>query len=80
MNALSKAEKEQKLRKLAEREGFNNIEDMLEAAVADSVCPGICTVLSCEYTTEVEPDQRSGWGECGHGNSIMSALVLAGII
>jgi hypothetical protein len=34
----------------------------------------------CDYTTEVEPDQREGWcEECGTG-TVRSGIVLAGII
>jgi hypothetical protein len=61
--ALSKAECEAKLQKLAELEGFETVDQMFDAAVSDSVCPGICVNPSCDYTTEVEPDQRKGYCE-----------------
>lgn len=69
-----------KLKKLTQTEGFGSIDEMLEAAVLDSVSPGICTRTGCDYTTEVEPDQCQGWCElCGRG-TVASALILAGII
>jgi hypothetical protein len=34
----------------------------------------------CEYTTEMEPDQREDYGEACGGNTLVSALVLADII
>jgi formamidopyrimidine-DNA glycosylase len=52
---------------------------MLEDAVYDSVCPGICT--KCEGTfEEVEPDTTTYWCEHCQENSVVSCLVLAGII
>lgn len=76
--ALSNAERQARLEKLAETEGFATVEHLLEAAVLDSVCPGICAI--CDYTTEVEPDQREGYCEsCGAG-TVQSALVLAGLV
>lgn len=52
-----------KLQKLAEIEGFDSTFELLEASIADSVCPGICINPGCEYTTEVEPDCTSGYCE-----------------
>ena len=69
-----------KLDTLVETEGFENLDGLLEAVITDSVCPAICTNLSCDYTQELEPDQDRGWcPECGM-NSMKSALVLAGLI
>ena len=69
-----------KLRKLAEVEGFDTVDALVEATAHDSVSPGICTNGECDYTTEVEPDQDRGWCElCGKG-TVHSALVLAGLI
>ena len=77
---LSAADQQTKLTQLAEFEGFGSVEEMLQRAVFDSVSPGICTRPHCDYTTEVEPDQREGWCEACSANTIQSALVLAGII
>ena len=58
--------------------GFDTLEDMFEATILDSVSPGICH--RCGYTTEVEPDSDSGWCEECHANSVVSVLMLGGII
>lgn len=69
-----------KLEQLSNDYGFEDIMDMLEAAMMDGVCPAICMNPGCNYTTDMEPDQSRGWcEECGT-NSVKSALVLAGII
>ena len=77
----SAAEKRQaKLGRLVEIEGYDNLDDLLPAAVADSVCPAICMNDGCDYTAEMEPDQDRGWCEACDTNTVASALVLAGII
>lgn len=78
--ALSQQERQTKLALLAEFEGFNNPDDMIAAAVIDSVSPGICIRPKCDGTAEVEPDQDRGWCEVCGGQTIQSALVLAGFI
>lgn len=75
---LSQSERDDKLEKLRDSEGFPTLEAMLEAATFDSVSPAIC--LNCDHTGEMEPDQDRGWCEnCGQ-NRMVSAFVLAGII
>lgn len=66
------------LNELADAYGFASVDEMIEAAVFDSVVPGICT--RCGYTTEVEPDSQSGWCEECDAGSVVSCLILAGII
>jgi len=66
------------LHTLAKIEGFESVDALLEAAMLDSVCPGICP--HCDYTTEVEPDQLNGWRESCNANTVESALVLARVI
>jgi hypothetical protein len=68
-----------RLRKIAEIEGFDSVQAMLEVAATDSVCPGIC--VKCGWvTSETEPDQDQGWCEHCGGNTVKSALILAGLI
>ena len=68
-----------KLTQLAEIEGITEME-MLEAATFDSVAHSICKNPDCNYTTMMEPDQDAGWcEECDEG-TVVSCLVLAGII
>jgi hypothetical protein len=60
-------------------DGTDDPLSMLKDAVHDSVCPGICRI--CEGTfEEVEPDQDCGWCEHCNENSVISCLVLAGLI
>jgi hypothetical protein len=49
-----------KLQALADSEGYDDADELLEANSSDSVVPGICTNPNCDYTTEVEPDQDRG--------------------
>ena len=68
----------QLLEKLAEVEGFDSWEEMLQANAVDSVVPAICK--ECEYTDGMEPDQDRGWcPECSK-NTMVSCMVLAGVI
>lgn len=67
-----------RLRELAESEGFETVADLLDATVTDSVSPGIC--MTCGHTGEVEPDQAAGYCDGCGGNTVKSALVLAGVI
>lgn len=66
------------LKRLADEFGFKSVGAMLEAAILDSVCPGIC--LTCGYTTEIEPDSQSGYCESCGGNAVRSAMVLGRVI
>jgi hypothetical protein len=67
-----------KLTILSEIEGYQDPMIMLEAAVYDSVAPGICTNVGCEYACNVEPDQRHGWCEHCNTTTVESCLSLAG--
>jgi hypothetical protein len=69
-----------KLMKLCEIEGFESLDGLLQAAATDSVCPAICLTEGCDYTAEMEPDQDRGFCEGCGGNTVTSALVLAGFI
>ena len=70
---------ERKLQNLATIEG-TDVEGLLETAVIDSVVPGICMAPECSYTVGVEPDSRNGWCEACETGTVVSCLVLAGII
>jgi hypothetical protein len=80
MSTIALSNKAAKLMKLSEVEGFNSLDDLLQAAATDSVCPAICMTEGCDYTTEMEPDQDQGYCEACGGNTVTSALVLAGFI
>ena len=72
-----------KLAKLREIEGFEDDNDFFAAAISDSVCPAICCNPDnpeCDYTEEKEPDSREGWCEECQAGTMVSALVLGGLI
>ena len=66
------------LKELADFEGFESVDEMLDEGAFDSVCPAICP--ECGYTTQMEPDQDRGWCENCQKNTVKSALILAGLI
>ena len=80
MKTVEEANREAaKLEQLANESGMTPME-FIEHYVFDDVVPGICVCPDCDYTTEVEPDQRHGYcEECGRQN-VQSGLVLAGIL
>jgi histidinol-phosphate/aromatic aminotransferase/cobyric acid decarboxylase-like protein len=83
MTILSREMRAGKLAKLVELEGFESETALFETAVADSVCPAICCNPDnpdCNYTTEMEPDQAQGWCEVCERGTVVSALVLGGLI
>jgi len=80
MSNIVLSNKASKLMKLCEMEGFKTFDGLLRHAASDSVCPAICMTEGCDHTTEMEPDQDSGYCEKCGGNTVTSALVLAGLI
>jgi hypothetical protein len=80
MSSIALSHKAQKLMRLCEIEGFTSLDGLLEVAATDSVCPAICMTEGCDYTTEMEPDQEEGYCEACGGNTVVSALILAGLI
>ena len=80
MSTIALSNKAAKLMKLCDIEGFERLEDLLKASFTDSVCPAICMTEGCDYTTGTEPDQDAGYCESCGGNTVTSALVLAGLI
>jgi hypothetical protein len=72
--------KSEKLMKLFDIEGFEGLDDLLQAVATDSVCPAICMTEGCDHTAQMEPDQDEGYCEACGGNTVVSALVLADLI
>jgi hypothetical protein len=68
-----------KLDLLAETCGLS-VTSFIEEYALDDVVPGICMNPDCDYTSEVEPDQREGWCEECDTCSVRSGIVLAGLI
>jgi hypothetical protein len=77
---LTRADRRNKLRKLAESEGYERVDDLLYEAAYDSVVPGICTRPDCSYTCDCEPDARKNYCEACGKQTVQSCLVLAGVI
>jgi hypothetical protein len=71
---------QQKLVTLCKIEGFETVDQLMEAAALDSVSPAICMTEGCDYTCEMEPDQDRGWCEECQKPSMKSALVIMGVI
>jgi len=72
--------KREKLETLVDCYGFADIDEMMMTAVMDSVAPAICTNPDCDYCTDMEPDQTEGWCEQCETNTVVSCLVMAGIM
>ena len=73
---LSKQIPREKLKTLAEIEGYETVSDLLKAAST----PAICTAEGCNYSTEMEPDQDRGYCEVCRRNTVQSARILAGLL
>ena len=69
-----------KLMKLCDLEGFQSLDDLLQACAEGSVCPAICLTEGCDHTAKTEPKEGDGFCEACGGNTVASALVLAGLI
>ena len=80
MSSIALSNKAAKLMKLCDAEGFECLDDLLARSITDSMCPAICMTEGCDYTTEMEPDQREGYCEACGGSTVVSVLVLAGLI
>jgi hypothetical protein len=79
-NSSAAEKRRTKLDQLVESEGYDSLDDLIAATISDSVSPAICLNEGCDYTAEMEPDQREGWCEACGTNTVASALILAGII
>ena len=80
---MTPAMRRAKLAMLIEIEGFDDQDALFAAVISDSVSPAICCnpeAPECDYTAEMEPDQDRGWCEECSANTVVSALVLAGMI
>lgn len=73
------ASRKRKLEIAAETE-FGSVHEMLEHATYDGVATGICLNNECDYTCDVEPDSDTGVCELCNTNTVVSCLVLAGVI
>lgn len=52
---LTEAERQAKLKKLCEIEGYGTVDALIEAYLFDAVAPAICSSPDCDYTVSVRP-------------------------
>jgi len=69
-----------KLDDLMDFEGFDDRDEFLDYCMFDSIVPAICTNEACDYTASLEPDSTAGWYEACNTNTMVSRLILAGVI
>ena len=65
---------------LLDDKGFENASEMMEAVGLDSIVPGVCKDKDCLAVMDVEPDQEAGWCCVCHETTIVSCLILWGLI
>ena len=65
-----------KINQLESLEGAE-LDELLHDAIFDSTCIGICMNKGCDYTTDIEPDSRSGWCEVCCTNTVWSVIEMA---
>lgn len=72
----------EKLNKLMEWEGYgiSELTSFIHDCCSDSLVPGICMNSECEFTTYYEPDQGEGYCDLCQTNTVVSALILLGVI
>jgi len=80
MSAIVLSIRGSKLVKVCEAEGFATVDDLIALSVADSVCPAICMMERCDHVAPMESDQENGYCEECSSNTMVSVLVLVGLI
>lgn len=71
--------KRKKVQILVDESGLDSL-SLLEEYQLEGLVPCICMKPECDYWTELEPDQRAGWCEECDDTTLMSLLVLVGIL
>lgn len=69
-----------KLEKLADMEGYDDVDQLFECRALDSCASSICMEQGCDYSANLEPDQDKGWCEACEKPSMESALIIGGFI
>lgn len=77
---LTPYERRRLLRLLAEVEGRETVAEMIEYACTDSVVPGICTDQDCGSSQACEPDAERNYCDACGKPTVVSCLVLEGLI
>lgn len=73
-------DKNQKLRVLYSEEGITTRTEFLKLYGGESAVPAICSNEACDYTDLMEPDQDEGWCPECETNTLVSGLILLGVI
>lgn len=68
-----------KMRELLTLEGLTK-EEFLENYALESCVPGICKNPNCDFVSFNEPDCKDGWCEECQDNTVVSGLILMGVI
>jgi hypothetical protein len=63
MSSIALSHKAQKLMKLCDIEGFENVEDVLFSSITDTVCPAICMSEGCDHTAGLRTVRATGGSE-----------------
>jgi len=80
MSTIVLSTKATKLVTLCEAEGLAGLDDLSALMAADNICPAICMTEGCDHVAPMESDQEEGYCEKCGGNTMVSALILAGLI
>lgn len=59
---------------------LGTIDDLFVLLVADNLCPAICMTEGCDHIAQLESDQEQGYCEKCSGNTMVSVLILAGLM
>ena len=70
----------QKLLQIIEDEGFETELELLEEYHDRSIVPGICMNEGCNFTAYYEPDQDKGYCDLCGTKTVVSCLILGGIM
>lgn len=67
-----------KSEQLAECEGYDDVNAMIEDNILRNIVPGICQNDDCDYTTNCEPDATENWCESCETKTVESCLSMEG--
>ena len=76
--ALSRQQRIEKLRRLADIEGYTTLDELF-TAIERRILPGICTNPGCDFTKAVAPSETAGYcPRCGT-HTVVSGSALLGL-
>ena len=71
---------DEKIIELCDIYGFDDPLELCESYFNEGCCPSICMNADCDASYDYEPDQDHGYCEECRSNSVVSAMVLMGLI